>query len=215
MSNDPTPEAVEAALAYLELPNVPTGNEWEAFRSKHGTVIDSIGTVHDMQKLVCKAVRALRTRLTECTTKLAEVEAERDALTREVEGFKNNNRFHRGHSYGYQEAKEKYGAELAELRAALTSQQEAMDTAVRALEKAREYVSSERELIGLDEGEEVAESSDASIALRSIDAALAQLRASRLSQFPENGKDGYQRLFDHLTRKANEPTAKTDGGAMT
>jgi chromosome segregation ATPase len=44
-------------------------------------------------------------------------QAEIAALELEVEEFKNNNRFHRGHTAGYIEAKEKYEAQLTALKA--------------------------------------------------------------------------------------------------
>jgi chromosome segregation ATPase len=58
------------------------------------------------------------------TAKIAELnellKADRAELARlraEVEAFKNNNRYHRGHSAGYAEAKDDYTAELTRLRA--------------------------------------------------------------------------------------------------
>lgn len=134
-------------------------------------------------------------------------------------------------------------ATIAELRAALTTQQEAMDTAVRALEY---YAGAP--WVGHSGSWSNSHYAD------TADAALAQLRASRAadraSQFPENGNGDAKmtrernlafayikaiwannklpsplgnELFDALVAEprspgllimAVEPTAKTDGEAM-
>jgi len=48
-------------------------------------------------------------------------EARIKELEAEVEGFKKNNRFHRGHSYGYKEATEKAEARIKELEEELAA----------------------------------------------------------------------------------------------
>lgn len=81
-----------------------------------------------------------------------ELRARLAAAEAEVEGFKNNNRFHRGHSYGYEEAKREFGAELAKLRSELSLSESFHKVAVAERNAARSELELLREQLARSKG---------------------------------------------------------------